>query len=85
MENDWRFVVVRLDGSSGWQRENVRVGSLPTDPLFQKSGQLQSHQDQVQPPGKQGEEQTSVGLVSEQLETHSPPAEWVGHSPPALP
>lgn len=49
-----RFVSFRPDGGSGWQREDVRVGSLPADHLLQKSGQLQSHQDTIQPPGKQG-------------------------------
>lgn len=41
-------------GSSRWQRQDVRVGSLAADHLLQEPRELQSHQDTIQPPGKQG-------------------------------
>lgn len=58
----WTYVTVlftllllfRPDGSSGWKCKDVRVGSFPADHLLQKSRELQSHQDTIQPPRKQG-------------------------------
>lgn len=63
------FLFVRPDRSSGWQRENVWVGSLPADHLLQKSRQLQSHQDPIQPPRKQGVK-TRPGLCTPRKRCH---------------
>lgn len=49
------FLFVRPDRSSRRKREDVWVGSLSADHLLQKSRQLQSHQDPIQPPREQGE------------------------------
>lgn len=50
-----RFVclcILRPDRGSGWEREDVWMGSLTTDHLLQKSRKLQDHSDTIQPPRK---------------------------------
>lgn len=48
-------VFSRSYGGPRWQCQDVRVGSLTADHLLQESRKLQSHQDTIQPPGKQGQ------------------------------
>lgn len=63
-------VFFRPDGRSGRQREDVRVGSLSADHLLQESGQLQSHEDTIQPPREQGQEVTLTPNAAAQTSSY---------------
>lgn len=65
----------RPDGSAGRQREDVRVGPLPADHLLQKSRQLPSHPDTIQPPGKQGDKAHIVNCRTDPFK-HSHRPSW---------